>query len=254
MDCVFIFRIAILCAVCYNLAMSNAIEFISAYNTIDAALRSIYKGKGSLQFSDLVRRCAVFHRVVRKYEEELLTYAKLRNAIVHNSTTERVIAEPCKEVTEEMQLIARLLSDPPKLSRLKSKKLVGINGDKLLSEAIVLMSEMGISNVPVYEGERFKGFINNRRVARLLGAVVRRGESVDEFLARTLCRDALNEEDMRLYYKALRESDGIQEAIDAFSENKKLIAVVVVDSKRHSIQNLLTVADLPEMMRIVDEA
>ena len=45
----------------YTWIMSNAVDFISAYNTIDSRLRAIYRGKGNLQFSDLVRRCAEFH-------------------------------------------------------------------------------------------------------------------------------------------------------------------------------------------------
>lgn len=66
--------------------MSNAFEFIAAYNEIDARLRAIYKGKGNLQFSDLIRRCAEFNATVKRYEDELASYARLRNAIVHNST------------------------------------------------------------------------------------------------------------------------------------------------------------------------
>ena len=53
--------------------MSNAIDFISAYNAIDARLRAIYRGKGNLQFTDLVRRCAAFNKTVRRYEEVLVS-------------------------------------------------------------------------------------------------------------------------------------------------------------------------------------
>ena len=84
----------------YTLAMSNAIDFISAYNTIDSKLRAIYRGRGNLQFSDLVRRCAEFNNTVRKYEEDLLLCAKLRNVIVHDSNKDRIIAEPCDDMTQ----------------------------------------------------------------------------------------------------------------------------------------------------------
>ena len=74
--------------------MSNALDLISAYNIIDARMRAIYRGKGNLQFSDLVRRCAEFNRTVKKYEEDLLLCARLRNVIVHESRRDRIIAEP----------------------------------------------------------------------------------------------------------------------------------------------------------------
>ena len=79
--------------------MSNAIEFISAFNIIDSRMRAIYRGKGNLQFSDLVRRCAEFQMTIRKYEEDLLLCARLRNVIVHESRKDRIIAEPCDELT-----------------------------------------------------------------------------------------------------------------------------------------------------------
>ena len=39
-----------------RMPQDNALEFISAYNIIDARLRALYRGKGNLNFSDLVRR------------------------------------------------------------------------------------------------------------------------------------------------------------------------------------------------------
>ncbi len=232
--------------------MSNAVDFISAYNRIDAALRSIFKGKGNLQFSDLVRRCADINRIVGKYEEELLSYARLRNAIVHNSTREHIIAEPSNEATEELKLIARLLSDPPRLGVLKEKKLIGISAEDSLASAIKLMSEKGISNLPVYRGERFIGLINNRRIVRMIGKNIVKSVDIDKFLHDTACEQVVHEEDMRLYYKVLTEKNTVQEAIDSFSENMKLLAVVVMDGQRAGICNLLTVGDLPYLMKIVD--
>ncbi len=233
--------------------MSNAVDFISAYNIIDARLRATYNGKGNLQFSDLVRRCADFNPIVAKYEEELLSYARLRNAIVHNSVRERIIAEPCDEATAEMRHIAQLLSDPPRLNKLKEKRLVGIASESSLKDAVSLMSEKGVSNLPVYQGERFAGLINNRRIVRLMGAVIKNGESVDEYLNGTSCESALREEDMIRYYKILNENSAVQEAIDAFAENKKLLAVIVTDARGEKICNMLTVADLPSLMKIVDD-
>ncbi len=233
--------------------MSNAVEFISAYNIIDARLRALYNGKGNLQFSDLVRRCADFNPTVARYEEELLAYARLRNAIVHNSVKERIIAEPCDEATAEIVHIARLLSDPPRLNKLKEKSLVGISAEQSLLEAVSLMAEKGISNLPVYSGGRFSGLINNRRIVRSMGDVLKNGESVDEYLKNTSCGSTLREEDMIRYYKILNENSTVQEAIDAFAENKKLLAVIVTDIKGERMCNMLTVADLPILVKLVDD-
>ena len=240
--------------VCYNVRMSNAVEFISAYNTIDSRLRAIYRGKGNLQFSDLVRRCAEFNKTVRRYEDDLLLCARLRNVIVHESKKDRIIAEPCDDLTRLICHVAELLSSPPKLSALKDKNVTGIDADATLADALVRFAQTNYSNLPVYREGRMLGILNNRRVVRVVGQALERGEDIDEFL-KTLCVDVLHEEDMFRFYKVLGKENTVQEAIDAFEENRKLLAVLVTASGYvgDKIVNLLTSADIPLLIRMLEE-
>ncbi len=234
--------------------MSNAIDFISAYNTIDSRMRSIYRGKGNLQFSDLVRRCAEFNNTVRKYEDDLLLCARLRNVIVHESKRDRIIAEPCAEITQLICHVAELLSQPPKLSVLKEKNVTGIEADATLADAVTRIAQTNYSNLPVYRGERMIGILNNRRIVRVMGQALERGEDMDEFLM-TPCADVLHEEDMNRFYRVLGRNDTVQEAIDAFEDNRKLLAVVITENGHSGkIVNLLTSADIPMLIRILEES
>ena len=234
--------------------MNNAIDFISAYNVIDARLRAVYRGKGNLQFSDLVRRCAEFHPIVSKYEEELLSFARLRNAIVHNSVKEHIIAQPSDEATALIRRIAEALSSPPRLSRLRDKRITGISAEESLAAAVCKIVDSGHSNLPVYRGGRVAGMLNNRTVVRVIGLAVRRGEDVDEVLRRP-CEEALSPEDMTRYYKVLSKQDSVQDALDAFEENRKLLAVIVTETGRigDAIVNLITSADLPALIKLLED-
>ena len=234
--------------------MSNAIDFISAYNTIDSRLRAIYRGKGNLQFSDLVRRCAEFNNTVRKYEDDLLLCARLRNVIVHESKKDRIIAEPCDDLTRLIAHVAELLSMPPRLSVLREKNVTGIDAEATLAEALVRIAQTNYSNLPVYRKDRMIGILNNRRVVRVVGQALERGEDVDVFL-QTPCSQILQAEDMNRFYRVLGRSDTVQEAIDAFEDNRKLLAVVVTESgdAGDRIVNLLTSADIPMLIRILEE-
>ena len=239
---------------CYNQDMSNAVEFISAYNTIDARMRVNYRGKGNLQFSDLVRRCAQFHKTIRKYEEDLLLCARLRNVIVHESRKDRIIAEPCDELTLLICHVAELLQSPPRLSALKEKKVACLNADATVAEAIETISRTNFSNIPVYRGKRLVGVINNRRIVRVIGQTLQQGGAVEDCL-HFPCSDVLHEDDMIRFYRVLGRQNDVQDAIEAFESNRKLLAVLVTNSGNPDgeIVNLLTSADLPMLIRLLEE-
>lgn len=182
----------------------NATEFIDSYNKIDAQLREMYGFKPAQSFTDVVRRSAEKNTVVRRYENELADYARLRNAIVHQSTDGRIIAVPCDDVVENIRLIERLLCSPPTVGEtLQDKRIVSIEAELSLRQAVMLMARTGYSNIPVYSGKRMIGIVNNRRVLRELGDVLAQGRSADAWLSETPVADILAESDLFVYYKYL---------------------------------------------------
>ena len=224
----------------------NATEFIASYNKIDAQLRELYGFKPSQPFTDVVRRSAEKNAIVRRYENELADYARLRNAIVHQSTDGRIIAVPCDDVVESIQLIERLLCSPPTVGEtLQDKRIVSIEAEISLKQAVMLMARTGYSNIPVYRGKRMIGIANNRRILRELGGVLARGLSADAWLGGTAVSDILSESDLFVYYKYIGKKDSLQEIVDAFEENRKLLAVCVV--------NFITAADLPHLNKLLED-
>ena len=232
----------------------NALEFISAYNIIDARLRAMYRSKGSLNFSDLVRRCADHNPVVRKYEDDLVFCAKLRNVIVHTTTTDRIVAEPCDEITRLITHIAELLSSPPRLKELKEKQVTGISAKQTVEEALIKIAKSDYSNLPVYRGEKPLGMLNNRRLVRAMGTLLMQGGALEELLTLP-CEDILREEDLTKYYRILGKETPIQDAVDAFADNRKLLAVIVTPRGNwgEPILNILTSADIPRLLKYLED-
>ena len=211
----------------------NAAEFIDSYNKIDAQLREMYGFKPAQSFTDVVRRSAEKNTVVRRYENELADYARLRNAIVHQSTDGRIIAVPCDDVVENIRLIERLLCSPPTVGEtLEDKRIVSIEAELSLRQAVMLMARTGYSNIPVYSGR-----------------------SADAWLSETPVADILAESDLFVYYKYLGKKDSLQEIVDAFEENRKLLAVCVSENGRagERIVNFVTSADLPRINKLLED-
>ena len=234
----------------------NAAAFINSYNKIDAQLRQLYNFKAAQSFSDMVRRSADMNAVVRKYESDLIDFARLRNAIVHQSTDGKIIAVPCDEVVEEMQLIERLLCTPPRIGEsIRPKKIVSVDDAISVKQAVMLIARTNFSNLPVYRGKRMVGMINNRRIIKALGSVLERGGDLDEFAAKTPVGEIVRESDLFAYYKYLGKQDTLQDVLAAFEENKKLLAVLVSEhgAAGERIENIITPVDLVEVNKILED-
>ena len=69
---------------------ANAERFLKSCNKIESQLKILYGGPPTQAFTDLVKRCSDRNITVRRYENELIDYGKLRNAIVHRAGGEEL--------------------------------------------------------------------------------------------------------------------------------------------------------------------
>ena len=152
---------------------SNAERFITAYNQIDYNLRAIYDFKRSMSFSDVVRRAVLLNSVVRKYEEDLIDFGRLRNAIVHTGNNKFIIAEPHDDIVEKIEKLSEIIAEPPRaIDRVGNKDVIVIEQEMKIAESMEIISRTGYSNLPVYNGNKLIGVLNARKLLGVLGAKV----------------------------------------------------------------------------------
>ena len=88
-------------------------------------MRDIVEAKDFIAFYRLIDQAKKKSPLVRKYEDDLRSYADLRNAIVHNRTSmEFVIAEPHTEVVERIEHIDQVLAKPKLVGQLFRKRVL----------------------------------------------------------------------------------------------------------------------------------
>lgn len=149
---------------------TNARRFINSYNKIDSKMRALYNFKPSQSFSDMVRRSAQENSVIRKFEDELMDYARLRNAIVHQSMDGEIIAVPCDSVVEKIEYIEKLLYAPPTIGEtMPDKRIVSVDEQMSVKQVLLLVARTNYSNLPVYGGKVMAGIVNNRRLVHEIG-------------------------------------------------------------------------------------
>lgn len=237
-----------------NANQTNAQRFISAYNAIDQTIRSVYNYKRNMTFSDMIRRTVPLNSVVRKYEDKLIDYARLRNSIIHNSNDEFIIAEPHDDVVRLMEKIANMISQPPRvIDSVARKNILTITADVTIKSVIALMASSGFKSLPVYEDGKILGIASPNRVVDWLGQQIEK-ENLEKLLDNPIS-ETLRECDADVRFCIVSEDISVQEAIDKFFSNRMLASIIITKngSKYDKISGIITVADIMDLNKIIED-
>jgi len=234
---------------------SNAERFITAYNIIDQTLRGVYNFKRNMTFSDMIRRSVPLNSVIRRFEDNLIDYARLRNAIIHNSNEEYIIAEPHDEVVAEMEKIAQMVSCPPLAINTVAKNVLTIHGEMSLKDVFTMFASTGFKNLPVYENSQILGIATPARLVDAVGAELKENNDIDKYLMNTHVATILDKNDREIRYCVRSESLTIQEALDIFYANRKMASIIITKNGgvQERISGMITVADIMDLNKIIDD-
>lgn len=143
----------------------NSERFLTAFNRIEKRLRLIVNSGRNMGFSKMVRMLKNADAVVGRYSDDLLEYAELRNAIVHNKIDMTFsIAEPHDSVVEQIELIEKELVEPRKVAPQFIKKVISFQQSESLSHLLAMVHEKRITKFPIYHNGTFKGLISQRAI------------------------------------------------------------------------------------------
>lgn len=234
---------------------SNARRFINAYNSIDYAIRIQHNFKRSMSFSDLIRRAVPLNYLVRKYEDDLIDFGRLRNAIIHNGNDEYIIAEPHIEVVEKIEKIAEAINEPPKaLDVVCHKDVLCAQSDISLKDIIELISTSEFSNIPIYKDGGLIGVANGQRIIDAIGKAIEANKNVDEYMKNTKIEQIISPETTAKYYEVVDINASIEKILNLFYANRKLIAILI--TKTGNIKEIplgiVTASDVIIMNNILD--
>jgi predicted transcriptional regulator len=234
---------------------TNAERFIMAYNQIDHSLRAIYGFKRSISYADLIRKAVPMSSVVRKYEDELIDYGRLRNSIVHKTNPNYVIAEPHEEVVEDFEKIAKLISTPPTaLSRVCKREVLIAEASVNVEEILKLMAESGFKNIPVYRQNVMVGVAVGTEILDHLGHCVIEHRDLGEYLRTTPIGEVVLRPEQSLIYKVTDKNLTIERALNMFYLNRRLQLIIITEHGRLNEQPLgvVTVADILDMNAVLE--
>lgn len=235
---------------------SNAKRFIEAYNQIDYALRVQHNFKRSMGYSDMIRRAVAVNYIVRKYEDDLIDFGRLRNAIIHRSNDEYIIAEPHDDVVVQMEKIAKLICTPPKVMEiLNLHDVLTVHYNVDLKTVIKLISSSKYSNIPVYKDGTLLGVANGQKILNLLGRKIEDGQDITQYIEKTTIEEAISEFPESVKYYDIASSDvTIEEVLDMFDKNRKLLIVLITKtgSMQEAPLGIVTPTNIMDLNNILE--
>ena len=235
--------------------LSNARRFIQAYNNIDYTIRTRYNLNRSMGFSELIRKSVALNYIVRKYEDDLIDFGRLRNAIVHGNE-DYIMAEPHIDVVEQIEKIERLLTAPPKALELVCRRdVLTISSDQSMKEAIMLIASSSYSNIPAYNDKgEIIGIANGQKILDSFGKHLLSGGKADSFLNNVKIEDMLSSIENSNYYIFANKDLTVEDALEFFHNNSKLLAILVTKNggAKEKPLGIITGSDVIKMNTILE--
>ncbi|HBP43312.1 MAG TPA: hypothetical protein DD621_01300 [Clostridiales bacterium] len=234
---------------------TNSRRFINTYNQIDSALRIQGDMKRSISYTEAVRKAARVNSIVAKYEDQLIDYGRLRNAIVHNSNPDMAIAEPHEEVVEEYERIAKLICTPPLAIKTVCKKVLStIEYNVPLIDVIEYGYKSGFSNIPIFKNGMLIGVANGQKILDVIGKKIYEKRDIMDYMKNTTIEEVLREFSNENYYTIASENITLDKVLNLFTENRKLLVVIITRTGTllEPPVGIIVLSDIMDINKILD--
>jgi len=234
---------------------SRAKRFINCYNQIDQALRMQGDISKSISYTEVIRKASRTNAIVKKYEDALIDYGRLRNAIVHSADNTQVIAEPNQDVVDEFEKICSLICTPPlAVDTICNKNFASLQSSEILKDVVEYIYQSGYSSIPIYRDSMLIGVANATKITRLLGKKIYQKVDINKYLEETTMEVALKELIEDNYYTIANEKTTLDKIMQLFAENRKLLLIVITKNGTllEKPIGIVTAGDIMEINKILD--
>lgn len=232
-------------------------RFLAAFNTIDRQLSDISGDDGRLTFKRQVYLASRKNVYVKKYAEDLLQFADLRNAIVHTRKANTVIAEPHEEVVQTIERIMRLITDPPIVADVMTLRPRCVERSASLGHVLQMFRKYDVSRCPVVSNGEIHGLITVKCIVKWLESVAEEslsqhgGEKVSVEEAMAVAVESLLGFSSDNEYRIVGRQASVADAVELFQQGisagryVQALLVTVNGKSTSPLVGIVTPSDLP---------
>jgi predicted transcriptional regulator len=224
----------------------NSEKFLTAFTKIEKQLKARLNNRRDIGFARAVKILRSSNAIVRRYNDDLLSFAELRNAIVHNKIDMAyAIAEPHDSIVERIKRIEKELTHPQLVGSMFSKKVFTFQESESLADMLIMFREKDLSKFPIYENNMFKGLLTQKGIAKWLA----NNEDDPHLAKKTSIREVLPFEGED-NYKFIASKASVHRAVELFREQvgsgKRLEALLITKTgmPKEKLEGIITAWDI----------
>lgn len=225
----------------------NSEIFLTSFNRIDKRLKSLLTKKKDVGFTRAVKILRNTNAVVKRYSNDLLEFAELRNAIVHNRIDmDYAIAEPHDSIVRKIVMIEKELTEPKKVASQFYRNVETFQMDHTLAQMLEKINEKGFTKFPVYDGANFRGLITEKGITMWFAKNI--GQNPKE----VLLKEVLTYEQVD-NYKFISADTTVLEAIDIYKGkvgNGTRLQALLITKSGYPSKDLLGIITSLDIMKL----
>lgn len=223
-------------------AVLRAEDFLTAFNEIERELKRRTGVEDHEGFRTAAHRFVERNGWWRQDFEAMLSFADLRNVIVHDRFRRfAYLSIPTAEVVAEIRAVRDRLLEPRTAYHVFQREVETAQASDSLASLLARVQARQFTHFPVYEGRTFLGLVTGNGITHWLARELDRADlSLLDFEEREV-RELFELEETRPNCRFMSRSAPVDEVAFAFAENPQLEAVLVTQDGR-SDQKLLGIA------------
>jgi len=231
---------------------SNSEIFLSIYNQVDDFFRNKQNKESYVPHTNLIREATESY-ISETEKRDLLSFARLRNAIVHNPHQGDAdpLAEPHDVIVEKYKQLKERILNPPSILTIavKSDNIYKVRASDSVKSVMDVMNVNLYTHVPIVNEEKIMGVFSENTIFTFLLkngiSILEQDTKIKEFEEFYILENHNNE-----YFQFVSRNTNINEVKSIFKnelqENKRLGAVYITHSGRsnESLLGMVTQWDM----------
>jgi len=234
--------------------MNNSEVFLDYYNMIDKFLKIDGQFDTFTTFTQKIKLSK--KKVVRHFQDDLISLGELRNAIVHNPRYDnKAIAEPHIETVERIKNIYEMISKPKKVFPEFQFEVLGAYEEDYINDILIEMNKNSFSQFPVFDNNKnIIELINTNSISRWLSLQLEEKGTI--IIENVKIKDIIPHIEFKKNYKFISKNDSIYDAYYLFinqinKKNRNLDVLFITENgkEQEELIGLITIEDIANRIK-----